>query len=168
MPNDSWDSYEQAAQRGPLSFLFKIILPIVVIGVVLIWAGSTLNWCGETAQVAQQELGPSALLQKYMWLKEAHAQLEKKQADIKVYQATLQDLLAQNAGTPRAKWAREDRDTYNQHSAELAGVKASYNDLAAQYNAKMAEVNWSFTNVGTLPKGATEPLPREYVTYTEN
>ncbi len=162
---DSWDSYESAANRGPVAFVLKIAIPLVIIGVVFVWVGSTLNWCGETAQVAQQELGPNALLQKYMWLKEAHAQLDKKQADIKVYQGSLQSLADQYQGVPRTKWAREDRDAYNQKSAEIAGTIASYNDLAAQYNAKMAEVNWAFTNVGQLHKGATDPLPREYAPY---
>lgn len=123
--------------------------------------------CDEAAQVAQQELGPSALLKKYMWLKEAHAQLEKKQADIKVYQARFQNLKDQYQEQPRIKWAREDREQYNMWTAEVAGITASYNDLAATYNAKMAEVNWSFTNVGSLPKGATEPLPREYAPYMD-
>lgn len=115
----------------------------------------------------QKEVGSDAMLQKYMWLKEAHAQLDKKQADVKVYQTRLKSMDDMYKDVPRAKWAREDREQYNVWSSEVAGIKASYNDLAAQYNAKMAEVNWRFTNVGELPQGATETLPREYAPYME-
>ena len=91
--------------------------------------------------------------------------IKKKLADIKVYKAELKNLADQNKGIPRNKSAREDRDSYNMDSTVVSGVIASYNDLAAAYNAKMAEVQWSFTNVGTLPKGADEPLPREFAPY---
>ena len=48
---------------------------------------------------------------------------------------------------------------------EQAGMVLSYNALAAEYNAKMAEMHWAFTNVGQLPAGASEPLPREFAPY---
>lgn len=162
---DSWDSYERAAERGPLSLFFKVMIPVAIMGAALGTCGYAFNWCSKTAEVVQDEVGPRALLDKYMWLKDAHAQLEKKQADIKVYQVGLNNISAQYYKIPRNKWAREDRDAYNIRSTEVAGVIASYNDLAAQYNAKMSEVNWKFTNVGDLPRGASEPLPREYAPY---
>ena len=128
-------------------------------------ASYALGWCGEAAKVTQEEVGPRAVLQKYMLLKEMHAQLDKKLADIKVYENRMNALEAAYKGAPRGQWPRDDREAYNQAATELAGVKASYNDLAAQYNAKMAEVNWAFANQGELPKGATETLPRNYAPY---
>ena len=125
-----------------------------------------MGWIGETARVVQTEVGPQALLTKYTWLKEAHAQLNKKRADMAVYAARNQTLIDSYKGVARASWPREDREQWATWQSELAGIKASYNDLAAQYNAKMAEVNWRFTNVGMLPSGASEPLPREYAPYT--
>jgi len=47
----------------------------------------------------------------------------------------------------------------------VAGIKASYNQLAAEYNAGMVKINWRYTNVGDLPPGSTEPLPREFKPY---
>ena len=49
--------------------------------------------------------------------------------------------------------------------SEVAGIKASYNSLAAEYNSQMAKFNWQFCNAGTLPQGATEVLPREHKPY---
>lgn len=145
-----------------VSYAMFAALVLGTVGVVYACVG-----CTEAAQVAQEELGPRALLAKYTWLKEAHAQLDKKLADIKVYQGRLKAMEDGYGGKPRSTWAREDREQYNVWSSEVAGVKASYNDLAATYNAKMVEVNWAFCNVGTLPKGATEVLPRNYAPYVE-
>jgi hypothetical protein len=68
-------------------------------------------------------------------------------------------------GESRKDWAREDREQLNVWMQEVAGVKASFNQLAAEYNANMAKFNYRFTNAGDLPRGATEVLPREFRTY---
>ena len=151
-----------ASEVGAFAGLISILVGIVLLGT---GASYALGWCGEAAKVTQEEVGPRAVLQKYMLLKEMHAQLDKKLADIKVYENRMNALEAAYKGAPRGQWPRDDREAYNQAATELAGVKASYNDLAAQYNAKMAEVNWAFANQGELPKGATETLPRNYAPY---
>ncbi len=127
--------------------------------------GYGLGWFGEAAQVAQQEFGASAMLKKYEAFKDEAAQLEKKQADVKVYETRTIEMNKTYANLPRQKWPREDREQYNTWQSEVAGVKASYNSLAAEYNAQMAKFNWAFANVGELPKGADTPLPREFKTY---
>ena len=66
----------------------------------------------------------------------------------------------------RNQWPREDREQYNVWSSEVAGVKASYNSLAAEYNSQMAKFNWRFANVGELPQDAEKPLLREFKPYT--
>ena len=40
-----------------------------------------------------------------------------------------------------------------------------HNQLCAEYNSAMSKFNYRFTNIGDLPEGATEPLPREYKPY---
>lgn len=119
-------------------------------------------------QVAKREFYPDALLKKYEWFKDASAALDKKQADIKIYRAQLKDLQDQQEGAPRSRWPRDDREQYGIWSSQLAGIRASYNSLAAEYNAQMVKFNYAFTNVGDLPPGATTPLPREYKPYEEN
>lgn len=167
MKNHDWEDYEEAANRGPLALAVKVIVGFTILFVLIFAVSYAFSWCGSAANTVQKEVGSDAMLQKYMWLKEAHAQLDKKQADVKVYQTRLKSMDDMYKDVPRAKWAREDREQYNVWSSEVAGIKASYNDLAAQYNAKMAEMNWRFTNVGELPQGATETLPREYAPYME-
>lgn len=117
------------------------------------------NWFGSAATVVQQQIDPAVLQQKYEWFKDASAQLDKKQADIQVYESRLQHQKC-DAATDRVK--EEQCMVWEQ---ETAGVIASYNSLAADYNSEMSKWNWRFTNVGQLPQGASTPLPREYKPY---
>lgn len=135
---------------------------------VLLIAVLPLTGCGEAVQVAKEEFGPRAMLQKYEWFKDAAAQLDKKQADIQVYKMKLTSLEEDYAGVSRKDWPRTDREQKSIWQAEVAGVIASFNGLAAEYNAQMSKFNWAFTNAGTLPKGATVPLPREFKPYSYN
>lgn len=161
----SWDDYEKAAEKGPLSILWKIFGAIALICIVLIPLSYIIGWCGEAAQVAQEEFGPRELLRKYEWFKDAAAQLDAKRATIGTLESRQKALVDGYGNSPRSQWAREDREQVNIWVSEVAGVKASYNLLAAEYNAQMAKFNWRFTNTGDLPAGATVPLPREFKPY---
>lgn len=109
-----------------------------------------------------QETKASTLLRKYEWFKNAAAQLQAHDASIKVQQKRVDWLEAD-----KANWTRDDRQNWNQASVELAGIKAAYNNLAAEYNSAMSKINYSFCNVGDLPAGASEPLPREFAAYKD-
>lgn len=122
--------------------------------------GSALGWFREVATVVKEEVGPKALLIKYEWFKDAAAQLDRKQSDIAMFEARVKSL-----EETKDLWTRHDKALYSQWTSELLGVRSSYNDLAAQYNAAMAKINWAFANVGDLPEGVDEVLPREFRTY---
>jgi len=144
--------------------IFGIVV-LCIIGFTLLFATcGVVNFsCGalnNAAQVAKKELYPDALLKKYEWFKNASASLDKKVADISVYDEKLADLKKD-----KKTWDRTDKETYRIWAEELAGIKSSYNDLSAEYNAQMSKLNWKFCNVGELPPGAIQPLPREYKPY---
>ena len=167
MGKQSWNDYEKAAEKGPISIGVKIILALFVVGIVIIAVTARPGWFGESAQVVKEEFGPKAALEKYEWFKDAAAELEKKRADITVYESRMTAMEESYEGDKRKDWHREDREQYNVWSSEIAGVIASYNSLAAEYNAQMAKFNWRFANVGELPEGAGEPLPQEFKEYME-
>lgn len=144
--------------------MFKATAPALGVLVVVIMVATVLG-CNEAAEVAREEFGPKALLAKYEWFKDTAAELDKKQADIKVYDGRITAMNDTYKDLPRQEWPREDREQYNLWTSEVAGAKAGYNSLAAEYNAQMAKINWKFTNAGDLPKGADTPLPREFKTY---
>jgi len=143
----------------------------IILGVGVLFAGCgvasyAFRTCNEAATVVHDETNPRTLLNKYSMLKTMHAELEKKQADIKVYKNRMSNMEADYNHVPRSQWPRDERQTYNQWSDEVAGVIASYNGLAAEYNSLMSQIQWRFTNVGDLPKGADVALPREYAPYS--
>lgn len=161
----SWNSYEIAADRGPMAIGVKIILLLAALSIFAGVVNYSLGLFQEVAQVSREELGPKALLKKYEWFKNASAQLDKKQADIQIYQSRMTSMMADYEGTRRKDWDRTDKESFNLWQTEVVGVIASYNGLAAEYNAQMSKVNWRFTNVGSLPAGATQVFPREFRNY---
>lgn len=140
-----------------------------VVGIFLLVCISTcVRTCSDAKETAFKEFKPSALLKKYEYFKDVSAQLDKKVADIEVFNIKIQDLKAEYKGEVRKNWAREDREQLSIWQSELSGMKASYNELAAEYNSAMSKFNYSFCNVGTLPQGASTPLPREFKPYINN
>jgi hypothetical protein len=123
------------------------------------------SYIGKATAVAEQQLDPALLLKKYEWFKNVAAECDKKLADVQVYKSRLTSMEKSYEGTPRKDWDRTDKEQFNLWEQEVAGVVASYNSLAAEYNAAMSKINYAFTNIGSLPKGASEPLPREMREY---
>jgi len=163
-----WDSVEKAVEKGPLQGGLKIILVIAVL-IACVWGiGTVFGVFGEATQVAKEQFGPRAMLQKYEWFKDCSAQLDNKIASIGVYQQRIDGMNSDYEGVARKDWPRTDREQMSQWRSEVAGVKASYNQLSAEYNAQMSKFNWAFANAGSLPEGATKTLPREYKPYLEN
>ena len=118
-------------------------------------------------ETTYQEFKPQELLRKYEWFKDASAQCDAKLATLQSYESRFDDM-KQSYGEDslkRKNWARDDREQWNVWESEYIGIKASYNDLASQYNSGMSKFNYRFCNKGDLPQGATEPLPREYKPY---
>lgn len=145
------------------AFGYIVLFGFIVFG---IWGACTaLGLFGEAAAVAREEFGPREALRKYEWFKDAAASLDKKLADLTVYESRMSSLASAYDGQPRSAWAREDREQHSIWSSECAGVAASYNGLAAEYNAQMAKFNWRFAEAGRLPQGAATPLPREFKPY---
>lgn len=128
------------------------------------------NMVNDGMQTVQDELKPSALLSKYEWFKDASASCDQKIATLGVYETRFQNLKEAYGedSLKRKNWSRSDIEQWNIWQSEYLGIKASYNDLASQYNANMVKINYAFCNKGSLPQGLTEPLPREYKPYITN
>lgn len=120
-----------------------------------------LAGCG----LANKEFGPSALLKKYETFKDMAAALDAKRADIDVAESKLKSMEKRYEGVAAKDWPRHDSERISVWEQEVAGLKSSFNRLAADYNAAMAKENYRFCNQGDLPKGADRPLPREFASY---
>jgi hypothetical protein len=142
--------------------IFGWVMGILLILGTLSLIGRACTWTSGALDTAQHEVSAKELLRKYQWFKDASAELDKKLADIKVYEKRV-GLIEKKKNPTRA-----DQEQMYVWMSEVAGVKASYNGLASSYNSQMSKINWAFTNVGDLPKGATGILPREYKPYIED
>ena len=110
--------------------------------------------CKDAKETAYKEFKVSTLLKKYEYFKDLSAAIDKKRADIEVYQTEI------------SSYNKDDDKFYiEQRKSELLGIIAMHNQLCAEYNSAMSKFNYRFTNVGDLPEGAVEPLPREYKPY---
>lgn len=131
------------------------------LSVIMLAILSGCGYVGDAYNTTFQETKASTLLKKYEWFKNAAAQLDKKAADIKLYEIRIQTLEERFKDKELKRYETEQLTLWQ---TEMIGVKASYNSLAAEYNSNMAKINWAFTNAGQVPAGG-EPLPREFRTY---
>jgi hypothetical protein len=144
-----------------------LILSLVGLGVVGIRACEYMNQAGK---VVEQQVAPGVLLQRYNDFKDTLASLDAIMADIKAQQSNLEATVAAQVDAdgkplPQSQWPQDVRFDYSQSRKELLGKIQAYNKLASDYNAAMAKWQYNFTNVGSLPKGADKPLPREVRKY---
>lgn len=154
-----------------------IILSVLIFLIFSIPACILIKGCNTAGNMidngfktVEQQFSPSELLRKYEWFKDASSQCENKLATLKTYESRFRDM-KQGYGSDslkRRNWSRPDVEQWNVWESEYLGVKASYNDLAAEYNAAMVKFNYSFCNVGQLPQGAGVALPREFKPYLTN
>ena len=162
---DRLDAADEGRFWPIAKWFIGLLFVIFVVGIGIRIVCAPVNYAARAAAVVSHELDPAVLLQKYQWFKDAHAALDAKLANIKVYERRRQNL--EKTYGAASRWPRDVREEWSLEESELSGIVASYNMLAADYNAQMAKINWRFTNVGDLPAGATEPLPRAYAPYQE-
>lgn len=146
----NWKNFGRAAQV--LFFLF-------LLGLCLVPMSCTLGWFSGAANLVQEQTSPKELLRKYEWFKDASARLDAINQNVLNYQEQIKD--AKKEADPD-RW---DKQSLAQLQREYLGVKQAFNNLAAEYNAAMSKFNYQFCNAGTLPQGATVPLPREFKPY---
>ncbi len=147
-----------------------ILIGLLLLNTVLKTCNTAGKFIDNGINTAYEEFKPEELLRKYEWFKDASSQCEQKLATLKTYESRFENLKqAYGADSLKRKnWERTDIEQWNIWQSEYLGVKASYNDLAAEYNAAMVKFNYRFCNAGQLPQGAEIPLPREFKPYLIN
>lgn len=148
-------------ERHPILSFFMVVAAIAILSVGAKVIFFPAQMASEALDVAAEQFGPRELLRKYENFKDMIAQLDKYKADIAVYESRLK------SAEKRGGKDRASIEALSLIESELAGIKMAYNSLAAEYNSNMSKFNYRFTNVGDLPQGATEPLPREYRIYLD-
>lgn len=128
----------------------------VVLFVGLTVISFTCGWFADGVKTVQKEYSPSALLRKYEQFKDLSAAIDKKRADIEMYQEEIKGMTVTD---------KDDKYYREQRKSELMGIIAKHNELCEEYNSAMSKFNYRFTNKGDLPATNLDVLPREYKPY---
>lgn len=149
---------------------FAILICLTALGIILKTCSTVGKFSDNLQNTIYEEFKPEELLRKYEWFKDASSQLEQKLATLKSYEGRFKSMKGTYGADSvnRKVWERTDKEQWNVWESEYLGIKASYNDLCAQYNSAMVKFNYRFCNVGDLPKGADVTLPREFKPYITN
>lgn len=128
---------------------------IVFVAITILCMTVSCRYAQDASDTAYNQTKASTLLKRYEYFKDLAAAIDKKRADIAVYEAELCEVAA----------SKEDQEYQRQRRTELIGIAGIYNSLVADYNSAMAKANYNFTNIGDLPDSNLEPLPKEYQNY---
>jgi len=142
------NSYEKAAGKGPGALLWKVFLLMLTASIVLGITGYALGWFGEAAQVAKEEFGPRAMLDKYEWFINQANSVEKMDRDVTLYENRVKSIEQQYAGYGKnmAQWPPHIQVQYNrekqQAREDLIAVASQRNNLVRDYNSQSEKFNW--------------------------
>ena len=146
---NGWDKLERKTSKGPMSCFFAVLALLVVGGGVLGIVGFVAGWFGEAADVAREEFGPRAALEKYEWFIDTRERVRKLDVDVTNYSNQLETTEKNNLsdyGEDRAKWPFDVRTSFNAErdriQTDVSAIMAQRNNLAAEYNAASDKFNW--------------------------
>ncbi len=132
-----------------------ILLGLIALSVLLFG----IRQCNTASNVAFKQTNAETVLIRYEWFKDAHNQLNAKLANIQTQEAVVKIMELRYAGIKATEWQRADVDSYTNANAALAGIKMSYNNLAAEYNSNMSKVNYVYCK----PTDGSAALPKEFI-----
>lgn len=142
---NGWDRVEEHAEKGPWSLLLVVAIAIAAISGV----GYLFGWFGEAAQVAKDEFGPKAALEKYGWFIDQANRIEKMDGDIALFEKRASGIDEQYAGYGKnmSAWPPHIQVQYNQAKQQsrddLVAVSSQRNNLVREYNAASEKFNWA-------------------------
>ena len=140
----------------------KVIIAAFVL-VAIIVGINVIGFAGEAASVVREEVSPRAVQEKYEWFKRSKAAMDARLASIEVFKSQI-EAVRNDYPNPTDR-PRDIRTEMNQWRREVAGIVASYNTMASEYNSQHAMWNYAFADFGTLPAGVTDTLPRTFGEY---
>lgn len=143
-------------------FIALTILGIIALAIFGPLMCSSNRMYNDGIKTVEKIFTPSELLKKYEYYKDLSSTLDRRTADISVYDSELKNIDKKYEGKEMPKWEQE---YYNTKNSERLGLINSYNQLASEYNSAMSKFNYRFCNVGDLPEGAINPLPKEFKPY---
>lgn len=134
----------------------KTILAIIGVLMIISVIGFIGGMFNDSLKTVEEQYAPSALLKKYEYFKDLSGAIDKKDADIQMYQSEIATMPSET---------KDDKFYLQQRKSELLGIISIRNSMCAEYNIAMSKFNYKFCNKGEMPATNLEPLPREYKPY---
>ncbi len=152
----SWTKWEDAAERGPMAVIWKVIFAVVAVSIVVGVIGVALNPFRQAGSILNKTIDADNVIYNYEWFKQRHEDIGAVDSKIRGADASV-TTFADLAG-PRTDWHREDREEHSRLSAVALGLRQQRADLAAEYNARSRMANRSIFKAGDVELPASIPV----------
>jgi len=152
----SWTSWERAADRGPMSIIWKVIGAVLLLTIVLGVIGFALNPFRQAGRIINKTIDADNVIYNYEWFKQRHEDIAAIDSKIRGADASVA-AFAEAAG-PRTEWHREDREEHARLSSVRLGLTQQRADLAAEYNARSRMANRAIFKAGDVELPASIPV----------
>jgi len=134
-----WKKYEEAVEKGPMSLLLKVVVPIMVLIIgasVLMFIGNPLK---QGARIVNKTIDADNVIYNYEWFKKQFRAVGAIDSKIKS-QAEAVVIFKEDAGD-RSDWTYSDKDELSRLRSIEIGLKQQRQDMIANYNAKANMAN---------------------------
>ena len=152
----SWKRYEDAAERGPMSFFWTVLGPILVIILVVGGIGFFLRVGSQPARIIEQTMDADNVLYNYEWFKTQYNDVLAKHKQIKDAKAAVEgykdELGPRRSEDGKRLWSREETIEYDRLNSIAIGLEQERDSMVSEYNARSQMANRSIFKSGELPE----------------
>lgn len=127
---------------------------LLFIGCIIALSGISYvaGWFGQAADVAQEEFGPRAALQKYEWFKDQAAAIKTAELSRDQFKSSLKDLEEKQEKAPDAISRQLMEGNVTNARNDLTAFEANLKNLKEEFNAASAKFNWSAFKDSDIPQ----------------
>ncbi len=111
----------------------------------------TMGWFNQAANVAQEEFGPRAALEKYEWFKNQAAAIKTAELSRDQFKNSLTKLENDQLNTKDIVSMQLMEGRIVQARNDLAAFEANLKNLKEEYNAASAKFNWQMFKDNDVP-----------------
>lgn len=137
-----------------------VIIGLVVIFIGLPMLGWIFGWFSQAGDVAIDEFGPRAMLEKYEWFIDQENRIQQMDQQIVIFEQRVKSVDQRYDGlygVDKASWSPVAQIQYNKERGtaydDLVAMVSQRNNLAREYNAQSEKFNWEpFKSRPDLPR----------------
>jgi hypothetical protein len=152
----SWEKWEKAVERGPMSLVWRVVACVVLLIVVLGVIGFVMDPFRQAARIVDKTIDADNVIYNYEWFKQRYEDVHA--IDAKILDAEASVAAFAEAAGARTDWHREDREEHARLSAVALGLKQQRADLAAEYNARSRMANRAIFKAGDVELPESIPV----------